>query len=57
VRSSQALRWPSLNASAQAQRGANAGSNFAPSTQSSLGVDAQWEVDLFGATRAEIAAA
>jgi outer membrane protein, multidrug efflux system len=57
VRESSAQRWPSLNASAQAQRGASASSNFAPSTQSSLGVDAQWEVDLFGATRAQIAAA
>jgi NodT family efflux transporter outer membrane factor (OMF) lipoprotein len=57
VRSSQAQRWPSVNAAAQAQRGSSAASNFAASTQSSIGVDAQWEVDLFGATRAEIAAA
>jgi outer membrane protein, multidrug efflux system len=57
VRSSQAQRWPSVNASAQAQRGSSAASNFTTSTQSSVGVDAQWEVDLFGATRAEIAAA
>lgn len=57
VRESSAARWPSVNASAQAQRGAAANTNFATSTQSALGVDAQWEVDLFGATRAQIAAA
>ena len=57
VRSSAAQRWPAINANAQAQRGSSAASNFVPSTQSSLGVDAQWEVDLFGATRAQIAAA
>ncbi len=57
VRESSAKRWPSVNASAQSQRGSSAASNFSPSTQSSLVVDASWEVDLFGATRAEIAAA
>ncbi len=57
VRRSDAQRWPAVNAVAQSQRGGSASSNFAASTQSSLGVDALWEVDLFGATRAEIAAA
>jgi outer membrane protein, multidrug efflux system len=57
VRSSSAQRWPSVNASAQAQRGSSASSNFSASTQGSVGIDAQWEVDLFGATRAQIAAA
>jgi multidrug efflux system outer membrane protein len=57
VRSSAAQRWPAVNASAQAQRGSSASSNFVASTQGSLGVDALWEVDLFGATRAQIAAA
>ncbi len=52
-----AQRWPAVNASAQAQRGSSASSNFVASTQGSVGVDAQWEVDLFGATRAQIAAA
>lgn len=57
VRASAAQRWPALNASAQAQRGAAASSNFVATTQASIGVDAQWEADLFGATRAQIAAA
>jgi multidrug efflux system outer membrane protein len=57
VRSNEARRWPSLDAVAQGQRGANAGSNFIASTQGSIGADALWEIDLFGATRAEIAAA
>ena len=57
VRSRAAQRWPAGNASAQAQRGSSAASNFVASTQGSAGVDAQWEVDLFGATRAQIAAA
>jgi outer membrane protein, multidrug efflux system len=57
VRSSAAQRWPAVNASAQAQRVSSASSNFVASTQGSIGVDAQWEVDLFGATRAQIAAA
>jgi outer membrane protein, multidrug efflux system len=57
VRASAAQRWPAVNASAQSQRGASGASNFAPSTQSTLGVDASWEADLFGGTRAQIAAA
>jgi multidrug efflux system outer membrane protein len=57
VRASSAARWPSFDGSGQVQRASNAASAFAPSTSSALGVDARWEVDLFGATRAEIAAA
>jgi NodT family efflux transporter outer membrane factor (OMF) lipoprotein len=57
LRGSRAAQWPSIDGSAQAQRGSNAGSAFATSTSATLGVDARWEVDLFGATRAEIAAA
>jgi outer membrane protein, multidrug efflux system len=57
VRSSAAQRWPAVNASVQSQRGASAATNLVPSTQSTVGLDAQWEVDLFGATRAQIAAA
>jgi NodT family efflux transporter outer membrane factor (OMF) lipoprotein len=57
VRSSAALRWPSVNASATGARGANAASNFGATTQASAGVDAIWETDLFGATRAQMAAA
>jgi NodT family efflux transporter outer membrane factor (OMF) lipoprotein len=56
-RAAEAQRWPALDASARAQRGADAAGNFIAGTQSGLGVDARWEVDLFGATRAEIAAA
>ena len=57
VRGSAAQRWPAIDAVAQAQRGASAASNFAPSTQGLLRAEAQWEVDLFGATRAQVAAA
>ncbi len=57
LRASSAQRWPALGASAQVQRGGSANSNFVAATQSTIGVDAQWEVDLFGATAAEIAAA
>jgi NodT family efflux transporter outer membrane factor (OMF) lipoprotein len=57
VRSAGARRWPSVDASAQANRGANATSGFVAATSSSAGFDAAWEIDLFGANRAEIAAA
>ncbi len=57
LRSTSAQRWPAVDAAAQMQRGASASSTFVASTQGSLGVDATWEVDLFGATRAQIAAA
>jgi outer membrane protein, multidrug efflux system len=57
VRGAQAQRWPRVDGSVQASRGASAGSNFVASTQGSAGLDASWEADLFGATRAQIAAA
>jgi outer membrane protein, multidrug efflux system len=57
VRGADAARWPSVNASAQASRGANASGGFAAATTGSAGLDAAWEIDLFGATRAEVAAA
>ena len=57
LRNAEAGRWPSLTLNAQASRGANAAGNYMTATQSSAAADAQWEVDLFGATRAEVAAA
>ncbi len=57
ARGSSALRWPAVNASVQSQRASSAATNFGPSTQSTLGVDALWEADLFGGTRAQIAVA
>jgi outer membrane protein, multidrug efflux system len=56
LRGAQSLRWPAANLTAQAQRASSAGS-FVPSTLSSAAVDASWEVDLFGGTRAQVAAA
>jgi multidrug efflux system outer membrane protein len=57
ARSADARRWPTLDLAAQANRGAAAASAFTPATQSSAVLDARWEVDLFGATRAQVAAA
>ncbi|HET9976478.1 MAG TPA: efflux transporter outer membrane subunit [Burkholderiaceae bacterium] len=57
VRGAAAQRWPSVNAGAQASRGTNATSGFVAATTGSAGLDAAWEVDLFGATRAQVAAA
>ena len=57
LRGAQAQRWPDVTGNAQASRGASAASNFAPTSQASLAADAQWEVDLFGGTRAAVAAA
>jgi NodT family efflux transporter outer membrane factor (OMF) lipoprotein len=57
VRTSGASRWPGADAVAQASRGAAAAGNFTPTTQGSVGVEARWEVDLFGATGAQVAAA
>jgi len=57
ARSADARRWPTVDLAAQAGRSAAAGSNFTPATQGSAGLDARWEVDLFGATRAQVAAA
>ena len=57
LQSAQAQRWPGVTLNAQAQRGAAVASNFTTSTQASATADAQWEVDLFGGTRAQVAAA
>ena len=57
LQSAQAQRWPAATLNAQAQRGAAAVGNFGTSTQASVTADAQWEVDLFGGTRAQVAAA
>ena len=57
LQSAQAQRWPGVTLNAQAQRGAAVTSNFNTSTLASAAADAQWEVDLFGGTRAQVAAA
>lgn len=57
VRTAASQRWPSLDATAQALRGSSATSGFGATSQAGLGVDARWEVDLFGATAAQIGAA
>lgn len=57
LRSAGAARWPSVDGVAQATRGASASTAFAAATQGSAGIDASWELDLFGATRAQVAAA
>ena len=57
LQSAQAQRWPGVTLNAQAQRGAAVASNLTTSTQASATADAQWEVDLFGGTRAQVAAA
>ena len=57
LQSAQAQRWPGVTLNAQSQRGAAAANNFNTSTQASAAADAQWEVDLFGGTRAQVAAA
>ncbi len=57
TRSADAQRWPSVNAVAQGTRSSGASTGFVASTQASAGLDASWEVDLFGATRAQVAAA
>jgi multidrug efflux system outer membrane protein len=57
VRSADARRWPSADAVAQGTRSRGPSTNFIAATQGSAGVEAAWEVDLFGATRAQVAAA
>ena len=57
LRSAEAGRLPTLDANAQANRGRSAASNFGTATQYGASADARWEIDLFGATRAEVAAA
>lgn len=56
-RVAQAARWPALNASVQASRGSNATTGLVATSQASVGADAQWEIDLFGGVRHNIAAA
>lgn len=57
LRGAQAQRWPGATLNAQAQRSAGTANNFQAASQAGAGIDAVWEVDLFGATRAQIAAA
>jgi outer membrane protein, multidrug efflux system len=57
LQSAQAQRWPGVTLNAQAQRAAAAANNFSASTQASVAADALWEIDLFGGTRAQVAAA
>jgi len=56
-RAAEAGRWPSVNATAQASRGSNATTGLVATSQALLGADAQWEIDLFGGVRHNIAAA
>lgn len=48
---------PFVNGAAQATRGATAATTFLPVTQLSAGLDAGWEIDLFGGVRHGVAAA
>lgn len=57
TRNADAARWPRLDGVAQGTRSSSPASLFAASGQASVGVEAAWEVDLFGATRAQVAAA
>lgn len=57
LRSARSQYWPALTGRAQATRSAAAENNLAPASQASLAADAQWEIDLFGGTRATVAAA
>ena len=56
LRSAEAGQLPRLDLNAQANRGRSA-AVLAATSQYGASADAQWEIDLFGATRAEIAAA
>jgi multidrug efflux system outer membrane protein len=51
-----AARWPSLTGSATAQR-RTPGGDIPPSNAFGAGVDASWELDLFGRLRSAVAAA
>ncbi len=57
LQGAQAQRWPGVSLNAQATRSALAANNFSAVTQASASADASWEVDLFGGTRAQVAAA
>lgn len=50
-RSTRAEAGPRLDGSAQLGRASNSGTSFIALTQASVGADATWEVDLFGAVR------
>jgi outer membrane protein, multidrug efflux system len=56
-RGAEAQRWPAVNGLALAQRGAAASSGFTAAASTSASLEASWEIDLFGATAAQIAAA
>jgi outer membrane protein, multidrug efflux system len=51
----RAQQRPGANLQAAASRGATAGGS--PATQANVDTQAQWEIDLFGGTRAQVAAA
>jgi outer membrane protein, multidrug efflux system len=57
ARARSAARWPGVDLAAQGSRASSASSGFRAATQASAGVEARWEVDLFGATRAQAEAA
>jgi NodT family efflux transporter outer membrane factor (OMF) lipoprotein len=52
-----AARWPSLDVVGQGTRVSGPSTVFIAATQASGGVDATWEIDLFGSTSAQVAAA
>lgn len=57
LQSAQAQRWPGVTLNVQGTRGASVVGGFSPTTQAGAAADASWEVDLFGGTRAAVAAA
>jgi NodT family efflux transporter outer membrane factor (OMF) lipoprotein len=56
-RAAEGARWPAVNASAQASRASNASTGLVATSQASMGGDAQWEIDLFGGVRHQVASA
>ncbi|MEX8493917.1 efflux transporter outer membrane subunit [Sphaerotilus sp.] len=56
-RISAAAGWPGTTANAQASRGATAATGFNTVSQLGAGVDAGWEIDLFGRVRQGVQAA
>ena len=57
LQGAQAQRWPAVAANAQASRRDGPTTGWSATTQASATADAQWEIDLFGGTRATVAAA
>ncbi len=57
LRGAEAARLPRLDLNAQANRGRSTATEFGSVSQYGASADAQWEIDLFGARRAEVAAA